>query len=336
MLVRALVTAGVVVMVIALLLWMLPPPGKLAVLCSNNIDSCRAVVNEYENDRGIHIDLVRLSTSEALSRLRANAETPEFDVWLGGPAEAYASAADEGLLSYSGDLSNVELIPVSLRDKGGMWVGIYGGILAFCTNEKVRNDYPSLTWDDLLTNRFLGRAVAPSPLLSGTAATMLLVQYERKGDLDGVLDYLKALDVQLATYTNSGMTPARLVAVGQADIAITFAPYCQAEKDAGAPVEIVYPRDGTGYEIGAAALVHGSNNDEFARDFLNYAISPSAQLLSSGRSKQLPTASLIKDNLLSQLEILEVPVLTRDVYSSARLRPQLIESWAKEVRDGAY
>lgn len=336
MLVRASVTVVVAAIVIALLLWMLPPRGKLAVLCSNNIESCRAVVNAYEKDSGHHIDLVRLPTSEALSRLRANADTPEFDVWLGGPAEAYVSAAEEGLLSYSGDLSNTDSIPLSLRDAQGMWVGVYGGILAFCVDESMSIEHPALTWDDLLMPRLRGRVVAPSPLLSGTAVTMLLVQYERKGDFRGVLEYLKELDAQLVTYTDSGITPARLVASGKADVAITFAPYCQAERDAGAPVEVIYPQDGTGYEIGAAAIVHGNDNEEIARDFMNFAISVPAQLLSSRRFGQLPTTSLIKDNLLSQLEVLEVPVLTEDVYSSASIRPQLIESWASKVRDGAY
>ena len=65
----------------------------LTVLCTPQEDWCQAITQAFEAETGIATSYVRLSSGEALARIRASAEDPEFSVWWGGPADAYIAAA---------------------------------------------------------------------------------------------------------------------------------------------------------------------------------------------------------------------------------------------------
>ncbi len=327
------VAAGVV----AGLLLLQPPKAELSVLCSNNSSSCEAVADSFEDHTHRRVHVVRLPTSEALARLQLNTSRPEFDVWLGGPAESYIGAARDGLFSPISDLPAVRALPPELRDPEGYWAGVYGGILAFCVNTDLVDpqDAPR-SWQGLLDERFRGKVLAPNPLLSGTAATMLWVQYSRLGEVGPAISYMQDLEGQLQGYVDSGTDVARNVARGGAGVGVSFAPYCEAERAAGYPVMVTYPREGTGYEIGAIALLNNSTEPELAREFIDFAVSPPGQWISSGVLSQLATSSQISPNLLEELEHLEVPLVPGDLADASLIRPKLIETWARQVRNGVY
>lgn len=310
----------------------LPPRGDVAVLCSNNVESCRAVVDAFEERSDVDVDLVRLPTAEALNRLRGGAADPEFDVWIGGPADAYVQAADEGLLAPVPEAAEGSAVPAGLRDGEDRWTGVYGGVLAFCVRDDAGVD--PRTWADLLDPRLAGQVIAPHPLLSGTAATMLWVTVQRTGGVDPAMAYLAAVDAQLLRYTNSGTGTASLIAEGTGQVGVTFAPYCEGEQAAGAPVHTVYPADGTGYEVGAVALLAGAEHAG-ARELVTFAASPEGQLQGSLASSQLPTTTALPDNLAARLARVPAPILTTDLRAAADAMPGVVRSWSELVRDGA-
>ena len=334
---RMLLLVCVGAVAIAGLLLLQPPRAELSVLCSNNSPSCRATADAFEAQTNRRVHVVRLPTSEALARLQLNTSRPEFDVWLGGPAESYVEASRDGLFAPIADLPAVRLLPSQLRDPDGYWAGVYGGILAFCVNTDMlaAGEEPG-SWQELLDSDFRGQILAPNPLLSGTAATMLWVQFGRLGAVEPAIAYMDALEDQLQGYVDSGTDVARNVARGRAGIGISFAPYCEAEKDSGYPVVTVFPSEGTGYEIGAIALLSNSANPELARMFIDFAVSAPGQRISSGVLSQLATSSQVSPNLPEALAGLDVPLVSGDLTEAARMRPILIEAWARQVRDGAY
>lgn len=299
----------------------------LSVLCSNDERTCKALVDAYALAGG-QVSLVRLPTSQALARVRQHKDSPEFDVWVGGPSDAYESAKNEGLL---------EPVDVSPRtrfdDPDGYWRGIYGGVLAFCILETL--DAPT-TWDELLRADLRGEIVMPNPLTSGTAATTLVVQRARTGSMAKTAWYLRALNAQTAHITESGTSPARLVAAGRGSVAVTFAPYCDQQRAEGKPVTTVFPQDGTGYEVGAAAVLHGARRHDEAMRFFHYVTSSEGQQVASEVSGQSPIAEDLEGNLAEVLAALQVPVLVEDAAYSSRFRDVLIAVWLEEARDGEY
>lgn len=301
----------------------------LVVLCSNNVAACEAVVDAYENETGSSVTVVRMPTSQALTRVRVPKEAGEFDVWMGGPAEAYTLAATEGHLA-SVTIDND--IPEELKDPDGRWYGIYGGILAFCVADDVAAPQ---TWDDLVSDPSY-RVVVPNPVSSGTAFTMLSVQMNRLGSEEAMVDYMLQLDNVVSTYTDSGTVPAHLVGSGRADIAVTFGPYCETERILGSSVTTVYPADGTGFEVGAIGVLEESSRAEEAVAFLEYVVSGDGQIIGAQVENQLPVSTEFAVNLLGRLEDLEVEIFGWDFETTGAMRSRLIDVWLRDVRDGSY
>src|SRR5688500_15824185 len=55
--------------------------GRLTLLMTPEEDFCRAVAAAFEKETGIKTSFIRLSAGEALTRLRAGKDNPEFSVW---------------------------------------------------------------------------------------------------------------------------------------------------------------------------------------------------------------------------------------------------------------
>lgn len=281
---------------------------------------------------GTEVTLVRMPTSEALARIRIPKQAGEFDVWMGGPADAYAIAASEGLLAVA-EIDDVTNVPADLRDAEGRWYGIYGGILAFCVADG--SDAPQ-TWEELVDAETDHRIVVPNPMTSGTAFTMLSVQYERLGSLDATVSYMKDLDDRVATYTDSGTVPAHLVASGRAGVGVTFGPYCETERLLGYDVTTVYPTDGTGFEVGAIAILQETSAHEEALGLLNFTISDEGQQIGARAARQLPVSNRLPINLNEQLDALDTRIYGRDIEASGLRRTELISTWVSRVRNGAH
>src|SRR5687768_17036623 len=109
------------------------------------------MVERFEEEFGVDTNYVRLSSGEALARLQAGAEAPEFSVWWGGPADGFVAANADGLIEpYQS--ANAEAIPDDQKDPDGVWTGVYVGALGFCSNtallEELGVEIPD-SWDDL-------------------------------------------------------------------------------------------------------------------------------------------------------------------------------------------
>lgn len=266
---------------------------SISVLCSSIDELCRQWAEGFTRETGIDVAVVRVSTGEALTRLSRPGGVREFDVWHGGPADSYVLAAERGLLTPYVSPEAAQ-IPQKYKDVSGHWTGVYLGVLGFCSNTAVldRLGVPVPTsWDDLLDPRLTGNVSVPNPLTSGTGYTTAWTQLRRLGTSEKTLAYLTALNSRVLQYTHSGLAPARIVARGEAAVAVTFSQHCvQAAADSMTELAITYPIEGTGFEIGSVALLSGSKNAEDARRYVDYALSRAAQ--SSGaaaHSAQLPT-----------------------------------------------
>ncbi len=109
------------------------------------------------------------------------------------------------------------------------------------------------------------------------------------------------------------------------------------QKLAGAPVTIVAPCEGTGYEIGSMTIIRGARNMENARRFYDWALSPEAQAIATqANSFQLPSnrASPIPPQA-PRFE--DVRLIDYDFarWGSTEERTRLLQRWEREVRAGA-
>ncbi len=109
------------------------------------------------------------------------------------------------------------------------------------------------------------------------------------------------------------------------------------EKEKGAPVELIVPCEGTGYEIGGVSIIKGARNPENAKLFVDWALSKEAQELSwkKGESHQILTNSEAEMSPYS-LDFKSINLINYDFdkYGASDVRKRLIKRWVDEVKLG--
>src|SRR5699024_6551570 len=145
-------------------------------------------------------------------------------------------------------------------------------------------------WADLVKPEYKGEVQIADPQSSGTAYTALATFAQLWGE-EKAIEYLKALNHNVSQYTKSGIAPARNAARGETAIGIGFLHDYSLEKEKNAPIELVVPCEGTGYEIGGVSIIKGARNIDNAKLFIDWALSKEAQELSwqKGKSYQILT-----------------------------------------------
>lgn len=271
-----------------------PKPEKLTVLCGAAEDWCQAMTKAFEAKTGIKTSYVRMSSGEALARIRASKDAPEFSIWHGGPADAYIAATNEGLFEpYVSP--NAAQIPVGLRDPQGHWSGVYVGTLGFCSNQDVLAGLGvgvPQSWADLLDPKLKGQVAMAHPATSGTAFTAVWAQITLNGgDVEKGFAYFRQLHNNILQYTKSGSAAGPMAGRGEIGVAIIFSADCVKFNEEGMSSLVVsFPSEGTGYEVGGVAVIKGGPEPEAARMYVDWALTAEAQEIPpTVKAYELPT-----------------------------------------------
>lgn len=86
-------------------------------------------------------------------------------------------------------------------------------------------------------------------------------------------NYFKQLHPNISQYTKSGIAPSRNTARAETTVGIGFLHDYALEKQHGAPIEMIVPCEGTGYELGGVSIIKGARNMENAKLFVDWALS---------------------------------------------------------------
>ncbi|WP_137181160.1 ABC transporter substrate-binding protein [Roseomonas sp. AR75] len=316
--------------------------GQLTVYCSVQEEWCRPMMAAFERATGIRVSMTRRSSGETMTQIRAEAQNPRGDVWWGGTGDPHMQAAQENLtVEYrSPMLSQLHDWAVRQAEQTGFrTVGIYAGALGYSYNVPELNRRRIAAprcWADLIKPEFRGEVQMADPNTSGTAYTMLATLVQIMGE-DPAFTYLRALHRNINQYTRSGAAPARAAATGETLVGITFLHDAVTQKVNGAPVELVAPCEGTGYEIGSMSIIRGARNMEQARRFYDWALTAEAQALAEqAKAYQLPSNR--NAPIPPQAPRFEnIRLIDYDFarWGNAETRTALLTRWEREVRAGA-
>ena len=316
--------------------------SRLVVYCSAQNTMCEQEVLAFEQKYKIKTNSIRGSTGSIFARIEAEKANPQSDVWYGGTLDPHSQAGEMGLLeAYKSP--NLQYIPDALKDpakvKGNYSSAIYLGILGFGVNterlQKLNLPVPKC-WKDLTDPKYKNEIQAADPQSSGTAYTQIATFVQLWGE-EEAFKFLKELNKNVSQYTKSGNTATRNTARGEAAIGIGFLHEHSIEKEKGAPVELIVPCEGTGYEIGGVSIIKGARNPENAKLFVDWALSKEAQELSwkKGESHQILTNSEAEMSPYS-LDFKSINLINYDFdkYGASDLRKRLIKRWVDEVKLG--
>jgi iron(III) transport system substrate-binding protein len=227
----------------------------------------------------IKVSIVRDSTGIVTAKLLAEKANPQADVVWGLAATSLLIADKQGMLEpYAPE--GVDKIRANFKDSKNPphWVGIDTWFSAFCVNTKelAAKKLPMpASWDDLLKPEYKGLIVMPNPNSSGTGYLSVSAILQLKGKDEG-WKYLDKLNENMAVYTHSGSKPCKMAGAGETVIGISFDYRAVKQKADGQPIEAVFPKEGSGWETEANALVKKASIKPAARTFLDWAISADA------------------------------------------------------------
>jgi iron(III) transport system substrate-binding protein len=313
--------------------------GNLVLYCAPQEEWCRAMVTAFERKTGVKVAMTRKSSGEIYAQIKAEASNPRGDIWWGGTGDPHLQAAEEGLTVEYRSPMEKELAPWALRqakDAKYRTIGVYAGVLGFGFNTEVlkrRNLPEPKCWADLLNPKYKDEVQVADPNSSGTSYTMLATMVQIMGEDKG-FEYLKSLHKNINQYTRSGAAPAKAAAQGETLIGITFLHDLVTMAVGGAPIKLVAPCEGTGYEVGSMSIIKGGKNPKEARMWYDWALTPEAQALGAeAKAYQIPSNTKAKvppqAPRLDQTKVIDYDF---QKYGSSAERKRLLSKWDKEVK----
>lgn len=227
---------------------------------------------------------VRDSTGVITARFLAEKDNPRADMVLGHAATALLVFEKMGLLE-TYKPKGVDTLKEVFRDSKDpyTWTGMdaYLGVVCFNTAEASKINVKAPTsWKDMLNPAFKGKLVMPHPASSGTGYLMVGGWLQMMGETEG-WKFLDALHENIAVYTHSGSAPCVQAARGERVAGIALDMRGASEKTKGAPLEVVIPSEGTGWEMEAYGIVKGTKNLEVAKKIADWAATKPANELYS-------------------------------------------------------
>lgn len=167
-------------------------------------------------------------------------------------------------------------VPAQYRDPDGLYAAWRSTLSIMAYNTKlVTAAAAPKSFADLLAPQWMGKLVKAHPGYSGT---ILTATYEMAQALGW--DYFEKLGRQHVMQTQSANDPPRKLALGEQAVMVDGVEYLLlSEKQRGAPVAPIYPREGTPFIVGSCGVLKAAPHPEAARLFASYLFSDAAQQL---------------------------------------------------------
>ncbi len=181
--------------------------------------------------------------------------------------------------------------PPQYYDPDGLWVTtrVWLSSLGYNTNLVTPQDAPK-SFADLLEPRWMGKMVKAHPAYSGTIMTATFQIVRELG-----WSYLEKLSRQRVMQVQSSTDPPKKLALGERAVMADGNDYNLIQlKEAGQPVEVVYPTEGTPLVAGPTGVFASAPNPNAARLFQSWLHSRNAQQLLVDFARQHSVHPLVR------------------------------------------
>ena len=279
----------------------------------------------------IDIKWTRDSTGVITSKLLAEKANPVADLVVGVSASSMAVFANEGMLQGYAP-KGLDKITPAYRDPSNppLWVGmdVYGAAICFNTVEAAKLGLPKPeTWKDLAKPVYKGRIVMPNPASSGTGYLDVAGWIQMWGEADAWKN-MDALHQNIAQYTHSGSKPCRQAGAGEFPIGVSFEYRAVTTKKSGAPIDIIFPTEGLGWDLEASGIMKTTKKLDAAKSLMDWLATPAAMELYSKNFAVLAMPGVAKPMEFIPADY-EKRLVKNDFSWSAKNRDKIIAEWMK-------
>lgn len=277
----------------------------------------------------IKVNVVRDSTGIITARLLAEKDNPQADVVWGVAATSLLVLDQKGMLEGYAPAGADRIFP-EFKGQGAnpTWVGIdvtMSGVVVNTKEVAAKNLPMPSGYDDLINPAYKGLITMPNPSSSGTGYLTVWGFIQHFGP-EKAWEYMDKLNENMAIYTLSGSKPAKMTAQGEYPLGITFGYRGIVEKKKGAPLDVVFLKEGAGWDVEANALMKKTDIKKEAKIFLDWAISDEVMkeyfgdvgFLTIKNSYQVPEG-FPTDPMKA--------ILKTDINEAAKQRDNILQQW---------
>jgi iron(III) transport system substrate-binding protein len=309
---------------------------QLLVYTALETDQLKAYADAFHRvEPNIEIKWVRDSTGVITAKLLAEKGNPQADAVMGVAASSLALLDKQGMLEPYAPL-NLDAIMSQYRDKKKVpaWWGmdVWGATVCFNTVEAKKRNIPApQTWKDLAKPEYKGQVVMPSPASSGTGYFDVIAWLTLFGDDNGKgggWKYMDGLHENVAQYTHSGSKPCNMAAAGEFVVGISFEYRANANKAKGAPIDLIFPKEGLGWDLEAFAIHKGTKKLAAAKKLADWASSKDAMKL-YGKNFAITAQPGVAEPLPNVPKDYEARLVKMDFNYAAEQRERILNEWTK-------
>jgi iron(III) transport system substrate-binding protein len=306
--------------------------GDLLVYSTTDADNLKWYMEEFQNAHpDINVEVIRDSTGIMHARLMAEKDNPKADVLFEMAATSALTMEQQGML--------VEYAPAGMdkidqryvdTTEPVTWVGNYGWAGCICWNrveaEKHGLPKPS-SWADLADPVYKGHVSMPNPASSGTGFLDVSSWIQIMGE-DKAWAFMDGLHDNIAVYTHSGSKPCQQAAAGEFSVGISWPFRAVKLIKKGAPIDIIVPEEGIGWEMQVVAIMTGTKNLTDAKRLVDWSIGDHAQGLFGQRQSVVAlTHKLQKDELYP--DEVQKKMIDNDFAWAADNKARIVAEWRK-------
>lgn len=256
-----------------------PASKNLVVYCPHPVEFINPIVSEFETKTGISVEVVTAGTGELLKRVEAEQSNPLGDILWGGSLstnspkkdlfETYKSANEDAVLD---DCKNTE----------GMLTRFTVIPSVIMVNKKLIGNIKIEGYEDVLNPALKGKIAFADPAKSSSSFEHLInmLYAMGSGDPEKGWDYVKKLTKNLDGKLLSGSSAVyKGVADGEYTVGLTFEEGAAKYVKDGAPVEVIYMKEGVISKPDVVQIIKGAKNMDNAKKFIDFVTSKETQTM---------------------------------------------------------
>ena len=302
--------------------------GKLVIYTAFT-DAQMPLIEDFEAQTGIEVEVITDGASALLQRVAAEAENPYADIVIGGSKTVYVDYLDlfeeyvtpnDEYLAENHHVEYNKLTPYSADTIVLMW------------NKNLIGDIEIKSFADLLNPELKGKIAMADPAASSSAASALCLMAWVMGDQESyfsdeskefITAFIENLDGKLAAGSSACH---KSCADGEYTVAVTYNGAVYNYLNEGADIDFCYPEEGVSAFSDVGAIVKGCANLKSAQMFMDYITSQEAQSRIGAEmfSNPVRTDAELPEYMVSADQIKET---TEDSTARAENMEEIKEMW---------
>jgi iron(III) transport system substrate-binding protein len=305
---------------------------ELLVYTALETDQLKAYTESFQKTNpNIDLKFVRDSTGVITAKVLAEKANPQADVIMGVAASSMEIFKAEGMLAPYAP-AGFAALNRKFSDSANppSWVGmdVFAAVVCYNTVEGAKKNIPKPeSWADLAKPVYKGQITMPNPASSGTGYFDVTAWLQTMGEANG-WKYMDALHENIAQYTHSGSKPCNMAATGEYVMGISFEYRGNTNKAKGAPIDLVFPKEGLGWDLEAFAIHKGTKKLAAAKKLADWASSKNAMLL-YGKNFAITAQPGVAEPLPNVPKDYEDRLVKMDFRKTAEARERVLAEWTR-------